>query len=283
VEAAAATEVAAAQVAAQAARGEAEANAGASAAAARAAADAALNTEAAAAAAEAARVLTEAAALVTAATAEAYRVLHEARNGHVVVLYNTYKDPFQLVEGRLTAAAIDDEYCLTDAMPGCQVRYKLGAQPSRGLVCLGTEPQRRVSRRVYVCTTAGRTLVCARAPWVCMCLSANTHARQIHLSRISPAEFTQLSQPSEQGPAFEVKYEREEPWGTFVELDARRHYHVWVVQDKQVRKMKPLILLRLRHVLMLEKCPLLLTGSVFSERNLCFVYVFFGGRKFPSF
>jgi len=36
------------------------------------------------------------------------------------------------------------------------------------------------------------------------------------------------------GPSFEVKYEREEPWGTFQDLDTRRKYHVWVVQDKAV-------------------------------------------------
>jgi hypothetical protein len=54
------------------------------------------------------------------------------------------------------------------------------------------------------------------------------------LSRISPEEFTQFSQPSEMGPSFEVKYEREEPWGTFQDLDTRRKYHVWVVQDKAV-------------------------------------------------
>jgi len=45
------------------------------------------------------------------------------------------------------------------------------------------------------------------------------------------AEYTKLSQPNELGPTFEVKYEREEPWGTFHDLTSERRYHVWVVQD----------------------------------------------------
>jgi len=86
--------------------------------------------EAAAKAAEekaAAAAAAEIAAAKAAAAAEIERLKQEARNGDVVVLYNMYKDPFSIKDGMLTAAAIDEEYCLSDAMPGCQVR---------ALVCL---------------------------------------------------------------------------------------------------------------------------------------------------
>jgi hypothetical protein len=35
--------------------------------------------------------------------------------------YNMYSDEFEVSDGVLTAAAIDEEYCLTDAMPGCLI------------------------------------------------------------------------------------------------------------------------------------------------------------------
>lgn len=83
--------------------------------AAEAAAKAAAEEQAAIAAAAAA----EAAAIAAAAAAEAERIQQEARNGDVVILYNMYKDPFPIKDGVLTAATIDEEYCLSDAMPGC--------------------------------------------------------------------------------------------------------------------------------------------------------------------
>ena len=48
-------------------------------------------------------------------------------------------------------------------------------------------------------------------------------------------EYTKLCQSKEEGfgSSFEVKYEVEEPWGTFQELDTHRKYYVWVVQDAQ--------------------------------------------------
>ena len=76
---------------------------------------------------EAAEAAAKAAEEKAAAAAEIERLKQEARNGDVVVLYNMYKDPFSIKDGMLTAAAIDEEYCLSDAMPGCQVR---------ALVCL---------------------------------------------------------------------------------------------------------------------------------------------------
>jgi len=105
---------------------QAEANAEADAALspeeeAAAAAAAAAEAEAAAAAAEEARIAAEAAAVAAAAAAaeaERQRIL---RNGKAVILYNMYSDPFQLKDGVLTAAAIDEEYCLSDAMPNCQI------------------------------------------------------------------------------------------------------------------------------------------------------------------
>lgn len=80
------------------------------------------NEAAEAAAKAAAEEQAAAAAIAAAAAAEAERIRQEARNGDVVILYNTYKDPFPIKDGVLTAAAIDEEYCLSDAMPGCQVR-----------------------------------------------------------------------------------------------------------------------------------------------------------------
>jgi hypothetical protein len=91
-----------------------------------------------------------------------------------------YSDPFDVKDGSLTAAIIDEEYCLSDVMPGCQ----------------------------------------------------------IHLSRISPEEFTKLAQNPEYGPDFEVKYEIEEPWGTFQDIETNRKYWVWVVQDPKAQEIE---------------------------------------------
>ena len=56
-------------------------------------------------------------------------------------------------------------------------------------------------------------------------------------------EFTKLAQDPDLGPNFEVKYEVEEPWGTYQNLSSERKYHCWVVQDpkeeeKERAKMK---------------------------------------------
>ena len=102
-----------------------------------------------------------------------------SRNGKVRVVYQQYQDEFEISEGSLTAAAIDEEYCLSDVMPRCQ----------------------------------------------------------LHLSRISPAEYTRLCQDGEFGPDFELKYEREEPWGTFQDLNSGRScYYLWVVQDEAAQE-----------------------------------------------
>lgn len=46
----------------------------------------------------------------------------EARKKVVQVVYNTYADSFTTDDsGILTAKAIDEEYCLSDAMPGCTI------------------------------------------------------------------------------------------------------------------------------------------------------------------
>lgn len=70
----------------------------------------------------------------------------QLRNGKIVVVYNTYEDEFPIEDGSMKACTVDEEYCLSDAMPGCR----------------------------------------------------------IHLSKISAAEFTRLSQPQELGPNFQV-------------------------------------------------------------------------------
>jgi hypothetical protein len=40
-------------------------------------------------------------------------------NGKVVLNYVMYNEEFAIVDGTLTQAAIDDLYCLSDAIPGC--------------------------------------------------------------------------------------------------------------------------------------------------------------------
>jgi len=97
--------------------GEAVAAAAAAAAAAEAAAAAAAAAAAEAEAAAAAEAAAEAAAAEAAAQAEA-----KARgNGNVTLLYELYSESFSIVDGSLTAAVVDDTYCLSDVMPGCVV------------------------------------------------------------------------------------------------------------------------------------------------------------------
>jgi len=67
------------------------------------------------------------------------------------------------------------------------------------------------------------------------------------------------------GPTFEVKYEHEEPWGTFQDLDTRRKYHVWVVQNKAVNsKYWHTAILHLRtilpHTLAFDSVPTFIIG-----------------------
>lgn len=45
----------------------------------------------------------------------------EKENGDVVMKYNMYADKFPIKGGKITAAEIDDLYCLSDAMPGCKI------------------------------------------------------------------------------------------------------------------------------------------------------------------
>jgi hypothetical protein len=52
-------------------------------------------------------------------------------NGKVVLNYVMYNEEFAIVDGTLTQAAIDDLYCLSDAMPGCCVHLSRH-QPSVG-------------------------------------------------------------------------------------------------------------------------------------------------------
>ena len=172
-------EALAASVAAAAAAAEAEAEAEATAEAAEAAAAAvAAEAEAARAAEEEAA---EAAAAAEAAEAkrraeeEAAEAARRLRNGKAVVVYQQYDDAFEVVDGALKVDAIDEEYCLSDAMPNCH----------------------------------------------------------IHLSKISPEEYTRCCQEDQFGPDFELKFVEEEPWGTFRELHTNRTYYVWVVQDAQ--------------------------------------------------
>lgn len=39
----------------------------------------------------------------------------------VRIIYNTYNDFFDLVDGSLSAEKVDEEYCFSDVMPGCKV------------------------------------------------------------------------------------------------------------------------------------------------------------------
>jgi hypothetical protein len=69
---------------------------------------------AAAAAEEAARKEAEDAAAAAAAAAE-------AGNGEVVLHYSMYSESFPIVNGSIGAAKIDEDYCLSDSMPGCEI------------------------------------------------------------------------------------------------------------------------------------------------------------------
>jgi len=82
---------------------------------------AAAESEAAAAAAAAAAAevaAAEAAAAAAAAEAEALRI---ASNGSVTLLYEMYKEPFEIIDGSIATAVVDETYCLSDVMPGCVI------------------------------------------------------------------------------------------------------------------------------------------------------------------
>ena len=122
--AAAAVEAAAkaeADAAAAAAVEEEKARAEAEAEAAKAAAEVAAAVAAAAAAAAAAA---EEEAKRKAAEEEAAR-LHALQNGEVVVVYQQYDDAFKIVDGELKGEVIDEEYCLSDVMPNCQIHLSV--------------------------------------------------------------------------------------------------------------------------------------------------------------
>jgi len=44
-----------------------------------------------------------------------------AESGLVVLRYSMYNESFQVTEGKLCAGAIDEVYCLSDVMPGCEI------------------------------------------------------------------------------------------------------------------------------------------------------------------
>jgi hypothetical protein len=39
----------------------------------------------------------------------------------VRIIYNTYNDFFDLVDGSLSVEKVDEEYCFSDVMPGCTI------------------------------------------------------------------------------------------------------------------------------------------------------------------
>lgn len=45
----------------------------------------------------------------------------EKANGDIVLKYSMYDEKFPIKDGKITAAEIDDVYCLTDVMPGCKI------------------------------------------------------------------------------------------------------------------------------------------------------------------
>ena len=69
--------------------------------------------------AEAERLAQEEAAKA-AAEAEALR-LKELGNGEVTLIYEQYDEKFPIVDGSITAEAIDEEYCLSFVMPNCTI------------------------------------------------------------------------------------------------------------------------------------------------------------------
>jgi hypothetical protein len=101
-----------------------------------------------------------------------FTVNDESSIQKVRIIYNMYNDIFPLVNGTLSASEIDEEYCLSDIMPGCSIQ----------------------------------------------------------LSRTTPAEYTKLAQKN---PQYEIKYEKEEPKGTFINLLSKYDYYVWIKQDEE--------------------------------------------------
>lgn len=49
-------------------------------------------------------------------------------NGNVVLKYSMYDEKFPIKDGKITAAEIDETYCLSDVMPGCKIH--LSSKPS---------------------------------------------------------------------------------------------------------------------------------------------------------
>jgi len=49
-------------------------------------------------------------------------VIEEPTTGTVVLNYNLYSGSFTITGGRLSPATVDEEYCLSDVMPGCVVK-----------------------------------------------------------------------------------------------------------------------------------------------------------------
>jgi len=45
----------------------------------------------------------------------------EKANGDVVLKYSMYNEKFPIKDNKITAAEIDDVYCLSDVMPGCKI------------------------------------------------------------------------------------------------------------------------------------------------------------------
>ena len=51
--------------------------------------------------------------------------MHALQNGEVVVVYQQYDDAFKIVDGELKGEVIDEEYCLSDVMPNCQIHLSV--------------------------------------------------------------------------------------------------------------------------------------------------------------
>jgi len=59
-------------------------------------------------------------------------------NGDVVLKYSMYDEKFPIKDGKITAAEIDDTYCLSDVMPGCKIHLSIkDAQEKYKLECAG--------------------------------------------------------------------------------------------------------------------------------------------------
>jgi len=59
-------------------------------------------------------------------------IVEEPSSGNVTLHYNMYDESFAMEKGVLSPAVIDEEYCLSDVMPGCKIKLSNFKTDTRG-------------------------------------------------------------------------------------------------------------------------------------------------------